>query len=336
MKILELYSGIGGMHMAFTESRVEGEVKAAIEINNVANQIYKHNFPETNLLNLNIEGLTVKIIEKLDVDTILMSPPCQPFSRNGNQNDVNDHRTDSFRHILNLLPKLINIKNLLIENVKGFEVSEMRNILINALVECNYHYQEFILSPSQFNIPNCRHRYYCLAKKEAFKFPTTSLMEQLPLNIPSDSIYAKIEDILDKDEDYENYCLPDNVLKKRLNVVDICYSESEMSCCFTKAYGRYIEGTGSIFTELKEQDVIKKLQILKTFRGNDETYLKIARSLKLRFFTPTEIAKLMCFPKYFSFPSYITKKQKYMLLGNSINVTVVSYLIKLLAAYFVI
>ncbi|KAF7266545.1 hypothetical protein GWI33_020054 [Rhynchophorus ferrugineus] len=314
MKILELYSGIGGMHMAFTESRVEGEVKAAIEINNVANQIYKHNFPETNLLNLNIEGLTVKIIEKLDVDTILMSPPCQPFSRNGNQNDVNDHRTDSFRHILNLLPKL-NIKNLLIENVKGFEVSEMRNILINALVECNYHYQEFILSPSQFNIPNCRHRYYCLAKKEAFKFATTSLMEQLPLNIPSDSIYAKIEDILDKDEDYENYCLPDNVLKKRLNVVDICYSESEMSCCFTKAYGRYIEGTGSIFTELKEQDVIKKLQILKTFR---------------------EIAKLMCFPKYFSFPSYITKKQKYMLLGNSINVTVVSYLIKLLAAYFVI
>lgn len=158
----------------FTESGIKGKVNAAIEINNVANQIYKHNFPATNLLNLNIEGLTVEKIEKLDVDTILMSPPCQPFSRNGNQHDVNDHRTDSFKHILDILPKL-NIKNILIENVKGFETSKMRNILINILDECNYNHQEFILSPSQFNIPNCRHRYYCLAKKDPFKF-TTSLL----------------------------------------------------------------------------------------------------------------------------------------------------------------
>lgn len=76
--------------------------------------------------------------------------------------------------------------------------------------------------------------------------------------------------------------------------------------------------------------------MLKAFQDNDEDYIKIARSLQLRFFTPTEIAKLMCFPKYFSFPSHITKKQKYMVLGNSINVKVVSYLIKLLEPCFLI
>lgn len=67
-------------------------------------------------------------------------------------------------------------------------------------------------------------------------------MEHLPLNVHNDSNNPcmKINDILDKDLDYENYCLPDNILKKRINVLDICYSESEISCCFTKAYGRYI------------------------------------------------------------------------------------------------
>lgn len=50
----------------------------------------------------------------------------------------------------------------------------------------------------------------------------------------------------------------------------------------------------------------------------------------LRYFTPREICRLMCFPEEFTFPEYITDKQKYRLLGNSINIYVVSRLIFLL------
>lgn len=120
---------------------------------------------------MNIEGLSANTINKFDVDTILMSPPCQPFTRNGKQSDIKDSRTDSFQHILNLLPDLKNIRNILIENVKGFEKSEMRNILIKALKENSFIYQEFILSPTQFGISNSRHRYYCVAKKTPDSFP---------------------------------------------------------------------------------------------------------------------------------------------------------------------
>lgn len=41
LKVLELFSGIGGMHYALKESGVPGEVIAAIEINTVANEVYK-------------------------------------------------------------------------------------------------------------------------------------------------------------------------------------------------------------------------------------------------------------------------------------------------------
>lgn len=331
MKVLELFSGIGGMHMAFSESGVQGEVKVAIEINNIANKIYEYNFPNVKLLNLNIEGLTADKINEFDVDTILMSPPCQPFTRNGNQNDIHDTRTDAFQHILSLLPNL-NIRNMLIENVKGFEKSKMRDILIRILKENNYIYQEFVLSPSQFGVPNCRYRYYCLATKlqNCFKFdPQECLMETPPENVNKEMKCFKIKDILEENVDFGKYELPDKVLNKRLKVLDICNKNSTRSCCFTKAYGRFIEGTGSVYTENNEADLETGLDTLKRMNSEDDEYSKIAHSLRLRFFTPIEIAKLMCFPETFKFPENISQRQKFMVLGNSINVKVVSELIKL-------
>lgn len=58
--------------------------------------------------------------------------------------------------------------------------------------------------------------------------------------------------------------------------------------------------------------------------------LELKKKLNLRFFTPMEVAGLMRFPKSFTFPSTVSRRSQYKLLGNSINVTVVSELIKVL------
>lgn len=159
-----------------TESNVPHKVEASIEINNVANVVYKHNFSETVVLNRNIENLSAELLNKLEVDTILMSPPCQPFTRNGLQADVADNRSSPFKRILEILPDL-KVSKILIENVKGFETSVMRDMLIEALNQAGFSYQEFILSPSQLGIPNSRHRYYCIARKnDSFKFDVTSIV----------------------------------------------------------------------------------------------------------------------------------------------------------------
>ena len=58
----------------------------------------------------------------------------------------------------------------LLENVKGFEESVAHDILIETLNKYSYNFQEFLLSPSDFGIPNSRLRYYIIAKQESFKF----------------------------------------------------------------------------------------------------------------------------------------------------------------------
>lgn len=110
--------------------------------------------------------------------------------------------------------------------------------------------------------------------------------------------------------------------------MDICTLESKRSCCFTKAYGKYVEGTGSIFTPKSKNEIDEIYE--KLDQTNEEEYLENAKTLQLRFFTPKEVARLMSFPENFSFPNDVTKNQRYKLLGNSVNVKVVSKLIQIL------
>uniref|UniRef100_A0A8C9FS99 Uncharacterized protein n=1 Tax=Pavo cristatus TaxID=9049 RepID=A0A8C9FS99_PAVCR len=63
------------------ESCICAEVVAAVDVNTLANEVYKHNFPSTPLWAKTIEGITLKEFDRLSFDMILMSPPCQPFTR---------------------------------------------------------------------------------------------------------------------------------------------------------------------------------------------------------------------------------------------------------------
>ncbi|XP_057680561.1 tRNA (cytosine(38)-C(5))-methyltransferase isoform X2 [Corythoichthys intestinalis] len=165
LRILELYSGIGGMHYALKNSGISGHVVAAIDINTTANEIYRHNFPDTPLWNRTIEGISLDEFNKLHFDMILMSPPCQPFTRLGHQRGIADPRTKSFLYVLNLLPRLSHLPRfILLENVKGFESSSARQCLIETLQKCGYTFQEVMVSPTSVGIPNSRLRYFLMAK----------------------------------------------------------------------------------------------------------------------------------------------------------------------------
>nr|XP_012230196.1 PREDICTED: tRNA (cytosine(38)-C(5))-methyltransferase isoform X1 [Linepithema humile] len=352
MRVLELYSGIGGMHYALRESGITAKVVAAIDINPNANDVYRHNFPDTVLMNRNIQSIDAEELEKLDVDTILMSPPCQPFTRLGLKKDALDNRACSLLHILSLIPNLRNLKYILLENVKGFEISEMRDKLIHCVESCGYAYRELILSPCQFGIPNSRLRYYLLAKRNNLKFCfkqpsldnclSSELLKSLPqsrhsvlakkngkINPKSDRICYTLDNILENTEE-SRYLIPSKFLQKRAWVLDIRTSESAGSCCFTKGYGHYAEGTGSVYCPFTDETIRLKYSEADNHKNNSDKQVQILSDLKLRFFSPKEVYRLMCFPENFDFPKHITDRQKYKLLGNSINVHVVSRLMLLL------
>ncbi|XP_041824142.1 tRNA (cytosine(38)-C(5))-methyltransferase isoform X2 [Melanotaenia boesemani] len=373
VRVLELYSGIGGMHYAFKESGVPAQVVAAVDINTIANQIYKHNFPETPLWNKTIEGITLDDFNKLSFDMITMSPPCQPFTRIGLQGDVSDSRTKSFLYILDVLPRLEKLPRfILLENVKGFETSSARERLLKTLTNCGYTFQEIMVSPTSVGIPNSRLRYFLLAQSsagdsdvqinsqicDAFPPPAESAPPQQPSVLSptcrtsgqteeevhgdhvlykretaaevekklvqnNDPSVRQIQDFLEPqmDVNMEPYLLPPKTLLRYAPVLDIV----QPNC---RSYGRYVEGTGSVLQTCMET------QIDAVFSGLDqlseEEKLQQLLKLKLRYFTPREVANLMGFPHSFSFPQQISTIQKYRVLGNSLNVVVVSKLIQLL------
>lgn len=323
----------------------------SVDINTVANKVYQHNFPRIKNVSRNIESFTSEEIEKLSINCILMSPPCQPFTRVGLKKDSRDNRCTALLHILKLIPHIKNLKYILLENVKGFENSQARDEVVTCLQQSNFNYEELILSPCQFGVPNSRHRYYLIAKKKQFKFIfndgdlITSIPQEVLNKLPSSkhellikqqSIGSniemkqfKIQHLLEQDVN-PSYLLPEKVLTKHSSVLDIRTPESNGSCCFTKAYSHYVEGTGSVLSPNCETNVKEIFQELKTSADNDDDKLKLLQSLKLRYFTPKEISRLMSFPESFEFPNEITNKQKYRLLGNSINVHVVAQLLFLL------
>lgn len=380
LRILELYSGIGGMHFALKDSGIHAQVVAAIDINTTANQIYQHNFADTPLWSKSIEGIPLEDFNKLSFDMILMSPPCQPFTRLGLKRDIVDQRTKSFLYVLDLLPRLSRLpRYILLENVKGFEESCARNHLVKTLTECGYTFQEIMVSPTSVGIPNSRLRYFLIAKisNESFSadahskiseaFPVNAEMEspeqptilsphylgcqqpkdaqetglllykletttevQRKMMQNSNTSIRQIQDFLEplQEMDLEQYLLPPKTLLRYALILDIVRPTCRRSICFTKGYGRYVEGTGSVLqcsSETELETVFRGLDELA-----DEEKLKRLQTLKLRYFTPKEVANLMGFPKTFVIPEHISLKQRYKVLGNSLNVVVVSRLLQIL------
>ena len=125
-----------------------------------------------------------------------------------------------------------------------------------------------------------------------------------------------------------------------------------------KGYTQLVERSGSILQINEELDVrfwllpkviyvVKSLtnfktnvifdQFLKAQAQGDTKAVRILDQLHLRYFTPTELLRLLSFeisgkilPNTFLWPSSITTKTKYRLIGNSVNVKVVTELINFL------
>jgi len=365
-RVLEFYSGIGGMRYALqiaqTNMRMEMEFVGAFDINPLANRVYEFNFGilPNNIL---IECLTSEQLDSYQANVWLMSPPCQPYTMQGHRLGSKDRRASSFLSLINILPILHSPPQyIFVENVKGFEISDTRFLLVDLLLKLHYHVQEFLLSPTQFRIPNSRLRYYLLAKRSPLRFIHSELDHALHLHIPylinlrtstsdipsekdkptfdhhqqhSDNINCFLGNEIHYDdglvyplgkyleqhplEYWKDFMIPEHIVLKYGMLFDIVFPDSHRSICFTKGYRRYCDGTGSVI-QMEDKNI-------QGVPGNHQSLL----GLKLRYFTPREIANLHGFTREkFSFPPDVTLKQCYKLLGNSVNVAVISHMLQYL------
>lgn len=166
---IDLFAGIGGFHQALKE--LGGHCVAASEINKDAIEVYKENFPETNMI-----GDITKEFHKLPkFDVLAGGFPCQPFSKAGNQQGFADEESGNlFYTIIDILKEHPECKFIILENVKNLaDKSENWDVITNELKKLDFYITEdpLILSPTQFGIPQLRERVYILGIRKDIRDP---------------------------------------------------------------------------------------------------------------------------------------------------------------------
>ncbi|KAJ7480022.1 S-adenosyl-L-methionine-dependent methyltransferase [Mycena galericulata] len=366
MKALEFYSGIGGLNLALSRSQVPAvTVTHAFDWDQNACEVYSANFGPGIARKVDISTLTASYLAPLDAALWLLSPACQPYTvLNPSAKGALDPRAKSFLHLVQVvLPELARDNahptHFLVENVGGFETSSTRQVLVSTLRGLGYTTVEFLLTPLQFGIPNSRLRYYLLAKRSPLDFRdleighNTEALRHIPgrgnkawvdrrlvdseANSADDDVH-EIREYLDS-EPGEEYAIPDKTLCKWGRLFDIVVPSSRRTCCFTRGYTQLVERSGSILQMNEDQDtgtVFNRFLQLQASSDSDELVdaVRTLDTLKLRYFSPNELLRLFSFtssdgPGDYSFiwPEGVSRKTKYRLIGNSVNVKVVQELI---------
>ncbi|KAL6745637.1 S-adenosyl-L-methionine-dependent methyltransferase [Haematococcus lacustris] len=144
----------------------------AIDVNQVANRVYAHNFQHQPLTR-DLNQMTAAELDSIGARLWCLSPPCQPFTttRNSRQRDADDPRSASFLHLLSLLPHMAAPPDfLLLENVLGFAGSHCHRRWLRVLLQQGYRVEESELSPHQLGLPYLRPRFFSLAKAAGHSF----------------------------------------------------------------------------------------------------------------------------------------------------------------------
>ena len=179
VRALEFYCGVGGLHYSLRRARPFGgaRVVGAFDINPNACDVYEKNFGTRPIQN-SLSAVTATKLDTFEASLWLMSPPCQPFTRQGAQRDAEDARAFSFLSLLRLVPRLrVKPTHVLVENVVGFETSETRDVLLRTLEQNGFDSREFILSPRMFGVPYSRPRYFCVAKTKGLRWADAMMIK---------------------------------------------------------------------------------------------------------------------------------------------------------------
>ncbi|MBC7412348.1 MAG: DNA (cytosine-5-)-methyltransferase [Bacteroidia bacterium] len=174
LKFIDLFAGLGGFHLALHE--LGHSCVFASEINEDLRVLYKTNHGISCNGDINVVDVK-KEIPKHDI--ICAGFPCQPFSKAGKQNGLEDENNGNFFDRIMEIANYHNPEYIYLKNVPNLESHDDGNTwqYIYNKLSIKYDVKKQILSPHKFGIPQHRSRIYivCRLKKKGglvdFKFP---------------------------------------------------------------------------------------------------------------------------------------------------------------------
>lgn len=301
-----LFAGIGGICQGLENNGID--VIWANDNDSKACETYRLNFPDTKLVEGNIEDINVKDIP--DIDILTFGFPCTSFSIAGYQRGLEDEKTGHlFFEALRVL-KAKQPKAFILENVKNLishDKGKTYRIMREALEDAGYYFREKIMNSCDYaNVPQNRERIFVVGfkKKEAcekFFFPKT---------IPLTKTIHDIINVKDKKDDkyyYEKtkyYPMLKEEMKNKNTVYQlrrVYVRENKNNLCPTLTANM---GTGGHNVPL------------------------IIDNYGIRKLTPQECLMFQDFPRDFKIPVKMANCHIYKQAGNAVTVGVIERISK--------
>lgn len=263
------------------------DVIQAFDQSEAANQVYHSNFGIVPI-SKNLASIDANQIDEADL--WWLSPPCTPFSRRGNQLDDQDKRSQAFLNLISIVGQLTP-EHIFVENVVGFEESRVYQLLAKELKSNLYNLRTFNLCSTDFGVPMRRPRTFLVASRSYN--PVVPGIEEHTDN-------RKLEEYI-CNSNSSRLKVPESTLSKYhdvLNIVDP-YDPDTVLICFTSGYFRCNKASGSL----------------------------LAFDDGINYAHPRDITQLLGFTKEFHFPEEMELKKQWKLVGNSVDVRAINYLL---------
>lgn len=157
MKVVDLFSGCGGLSLGFEKQGFE--IVAAFELWDTAIKCYQENFLHPVLkTDLSDVDSAIKEIRKFEPDMIIGGPPCQDFSHAGKRVEAGRAGlTDCFAEIVSCIRPVC----FIMENVDRAKNSNAYASARRIFKEAGYGLTEIVLDASLCGTPQRRKRFIC-------------------------------------------------------------------------------------------------------------------------------------------------------------------------------
>lgn len=160
MKVIDLFSGAGGMSLGFEKAGFD--ILAAYEYWDKAIEIYKNNFAHP-IYNVDLWNMKdYSDMKRLNPDIIIGGPPCQDFSSAGKR-DESLGRSD-LTIIFSKIIAEVKPKFVVMENVARVEKSNAYKEAKSILEDANYGLTSIVLDASLCGVPQKRKRFFLIGE----------------------------------------------------------------------------------------------------------------------------------------------------------------------------
>ena len=161
MKIIDLFSGIGGFSLGFQRAGYQFTEHYFSEIDKQAIANYKYNFPHAKYIG---DITTLHGGDFTDIDIITFGSPCQDFSLAGRREGLKGNKSSLIAHAIALIAQL-RPSVFVWENVKGAFSSNARTdfwAILQAFANLGGYRLEWQLLNTSWLLPQNRERIYLI------------------------------------------------------------------------------------------------------------------------------------------------------------------------------